>query len=389
MISIRSRARQLSLSAAGILILVLFVGPVFVPQELRADAASRIANLAQYFNSTLSDAWHSAFTSRGSEHHASAPADENRSHSHAGAPVIPAEGEAYLAAADSESLIGIKGLEPGSFIAGTASNSGAGLLSEILKDDNPGSLGGFAAFETDSAAGNGPGSGGAGDRLSGGTGGPAGDAGSASAARPSSASAARPSSGKGTQTGSVTSDNLSSEGTRRPKDAKPDVQKDRITELGDSSIPAYSVSGGSWEQVASSESLNAFLSNNPATGDWRGGPRDELGTNALDPTNPNVVGQLLNVSDHPLQGEDHTGSGFQNEVNGGTHSEDGGGKVPEFQPTSDNHPHVGDRGPLDKPGKISDSDSGSVSSVPEPGSWVLLSLGLGVTILWRTFRPAR
>src|SRR5258708_7426633 len=136
MTGIRSRVCQLSLSAAGILILVLFVGLAFVPQELRANAVSRIAGVAQYFDTTLSDAWHAAFTSKGSEPRASAPKDHNGGGSHAGAPAILPGGETHLSAAARESLIDINGIEPGAFSigAGAGSNSTGGLLGDILKD---------------------------------------------------------------------------------------------------------------------------------------------------------------------------------------------------------------------------------------------------------------
>ena len=104
---IRSRSRQLSLSIAGILALILLLGLVFVPQELGADAASRFADLAQYFDKTLSGAWHSAFMSRGSAHSASVSASQSGGGSHTGAPAILTGGETRLSAAANDSLINI------------------------------------------------------------------------------------------------------------------------------------------------------------------------------------------------------------------------------------------------------------------------------------------
>jgi len=77
--------------------LVLLVGPTFVPQALRADAASRIADFAQYFDTALLNAWHSAVASRGSEHRASDSVTHTGSDSHAGALSALMVGEARMA----------------------------------------------------------------------------------------------------------------------------------------------------------------------------------------------------------------------------------------------------------------------------------------------------
>jgi len=125
--------------------------------------------------------------------------------------------------------------------------------------------------------------------------------------------------------------------------------------------------------------LNGLLRNNLGTDDWSGGLGDGSGENALDPTNGNLDGQLLHGLDHPLHGEEHGGSGFQNEVDGGTHAEDGGGHLPEFENTPDGGGQTEDHSPFNRP-PVTEPDPGPVSSVPEPGSLVLLSLGLGVAL---------
>ena len=56
MTGIRFRASQLSLSVTGILAVVLVIGTAWVPQQLRADMASRIVGLTQYFDATVAGA---------------------------------------------------------------------------------------------------------------------------------------------------------------------------------------------------------------------------------------------------------------------------------------------------------------------------------------------
>ena len=433
---------QVSLSIAGILALGLVVVPAFVPQELRADAASRLGGLAQYFDTMLSDAWHSAFTEQGSDHRAGVSASHSGSGSHSGAMPVLTGGEAHPSAAASESPIDISSLELGSFNAGygAGSNSINGLLRDLLKDDNLGTSGGFEAFAGGSGGGNTlAGFGGDGDRYSGGIGGSStGGAGRASPTRSSSskgslagsaASRSRNSDGtvrvtdvkpdahqdrvtglgnyivsvnndagasgeqvaaiesltnKGSPAGSAASRSQNSEGTVRVTDVKSNAHQDRVTGLGNDSVSVHAA-GASWEQVASGQFL---LSNEPGVSNWIGGPLGGGARDALDPTNGDVVGQTLNGLDHPFQGDDQLGSVFQNEVNGSANSDGGDGHLLDFKNVPDHDPQAEDHGALNKT-VVTEPGSGPVSGVPEPGSLALLSLGLGALILWGKFQSAR
>jgi len=94
------------------------------------------------------------------------------------------------------------------------------------------------------------------------------------------------------------------------------------------------------------------------------------------------VSLLLSGLDQPLQGEDARASVIENESNGGAASGGGDGKILDFNDTPASDGHREDQGGLlDKPVDL-------ISSVPEPGSLALLSLGLGAIILWRQFRSA-
>ena len=433
---------HVSLSIAGILALGLVVVPAFVPQELRADAASRLGGLAQYFDTMLSDAWHSAFTEQGSDHRAGVSASHSGGGSHSGAMPVLTGGEAHPSAAASESPIDISSLELGSFNAGygAGSNSINGLLRDLLKDDNLGTSGGFEAFAGGSGGGNTlAGFGGDGDRYSGGIGGSStGGAGRASPTRSSSskgslagsaASRSRNSDGtvrvtdvkpdahqdrvtglgndivsvnndagasgeqvaaiesltnKGSPAGSAASRSQNSEGTVLVTDVKPDAHQDRVTGLGNDSVSVHAA-GASWEQVASGQFL---LSNEPGVSNWIGGPLGGGTRDALDPTNGDVVGQTLNGLDHPFQGDDQLGSVFQNEVNGSANSDGGDGHLLDFKNVPDHDPQAEDHGALNKT-VVTEPGSGPVSGVPEPGSLALLSLGLGALILWGKFQSAR
>ena len=431
---------DVSLSIAGILALGLVVVPAFVPQELRADAASRLGGLAQYFDTMLSDAWHSAFTEQGSDHRAGVSASHSGSGSHSGAMPVLTGGEAHPSAAASESPIDISSLELGSFNAGygAGSNSINGLLRDLLKDDNLGTSGGFEAFAGGSGGGNTlAGFGGDGDRYSGGIGGSStGGAGRASPTRSSSskgslagsaASRSRNSDGtvrvtdvkpdahqdrvtglgnyivsvnndagasgeqvaaiesltnKGSPAGSAASRSQNSAGTVRVTDVKSNAHQDRVTGLGNDSVSVHAA-GASWEQVASGQFL---LSNEPGVSNWIGGPLGGGARDALDPTNGDVVGQTLNGLDHPFQGDDQLGSVFQNEVNGSANSDGGDGHLLDFKNEPD--PQAEDHGAFNKT-VVTEPDSGPVSGVQEPGSLALLSLGLGALILWGKFQSAR
>jgi hypothetical protein len=336
-----NRARQVSLSLAGVLLLLLLLGPA-VPQELRAEAGSRLANLAQYLDTSLTDAWYSAFAAKGSDHRAGVSGNHNGSGSqHIGASRILTGGEAHPSVDASESLVDFDA----SFGAGSESNSTDGGLSDMLQSDmlqdvNPGG-GGFGALAGSSASGNG--SGGTGHQQSSGMGGSAGGAAPAGASRSSS------------------STHSSSARSRK---------SDRTNAHGRVTGGVYNVADSSWNQPGPNESPNAL---EPGGAAWSGAGNDPF------PTNGDVAG----LNGHPPQGEGGTvfpnGPVYQNEGNGGN-GHLGPPKLPD--------PHTGDQGSFNQP-PVTEPDSGPVSSVPEPGSLVLMSLGLAAVILWGKFRPAR
>ena len=379
--NIRSRSRQLSLSLAALLVLLLLIGPAFVPQALRADAASRIADFAQYFDTALLNAWHSAVASRGSEHRASDSVTHTGSDSHAGALSALMVGEAPSAAADQDFT------DIGSISTDSASNSMASLLGDILKDGNKGTRGNFGAFARGSGGGNAPtGSGGNANR-SGGAGASTGGGG------------AHSSSGKSTQADSASSDKRKSEGTPSLTDLKPDAHQDRVTEPGNGSVSVYNVASASWKQAASSEPFNGLSSGGPVANNWSGGHHDDDSISAHGPANGDPVGQSLNGPNHPPQGvpsDDHHASGFQNEISDGGDSDGGEGHLVDSKGTTDNDSQTEDHGPFNNPivtdtdpgnnPVVTEPDPGPLSSVPEPGSLVLLSLGLGAVILRDKFR---
>src|SRR5678815_3266844 len=146
-----NRARQVSLSLAGVPLLLLLLGPA-VPQELRAEAGSRLANLAQYLDTSLTDAWHSAFAAERSNHRASVSVNNSGTGSqHIGASrtLTLTEGEARASVDASESPD-----FDASFGASSDSNSTDRGLGDMLQDGN---LGGseFGALAGSSASGNG------------------------------------------------------------------------------------------------------------------------------------------------------------------------------------------------------------------------------------------
>jgi hypothetical protein len=214
----------------------------------------------------------------------------------------------------------------------------ASLLSDILKDGNPGSRGNFGGVAGGSGGGNAPAGSGGNANRSGGAGASTGGGG------------AHSSSGKGAQAAAAASDSRNSEGN---------AHQDRVTGNGFDSV--YGVAGASWKQAASSEPFNGLSSDGSGANNWSGGRHDEDSVNALDPANGDPVGQLLNGPDHPPQG----GSGSQNEISNGANSDGSDGHL------------------------LDSTDSGPLSSIPEPGSLVLLSLGLGAIMLRDKFRSAR
>jgi hypothetical protein len=339
-----NRARQISLSLAGILALLLLLGPA-VPQELRAEAGSRLANLAQYLDSSLTDAWYSAFAAQGSDHRASVSGNNIGSGSqHIGASRLLTGGEAHPSVDASESLVDFDA----SFGAGSESNATDRGLSDMLQDGNLGGSGGFGAFAGSSASGNG--SGGSGHQQSAGAGGSAGGAAPAGASRSSS----------GTHSSSA----------RSPKSERAsrltNAHQGRVTGTGNGFASVYDIADASWNQLGPNESLNAL---EPGGAAWSG---SGAGNDPF-PTNGDGVG----LNGHPPQGDG--GSVSQNEGNGGN-----GHLGPPNLPD----PHTGDQGSFNQP-LATEPDSGPISGVPEPGSLVLLSLGLGAVILWGKLRPAR
>src|SRR5260221_6503101 len=140
MTGIHSRARKSSLSVTGILAVILFVGQVCVPRELRAGAASRIVSLVEELDAALADAWQLAFPARGSDHAAAASASHKDGALHSGAQLVLTGAEALRSGATGAGTIDANGFGTGSFMgsfgAGSAPKSMAGLLSDILKEDN-------------------------------------------------------------------------------------------------------------------------------------------------------------------------------------------------------------------------------------------------------------
>ena len=107
----------------------------------------------------------------------------------------------------------------------------------------------------------------------------------------------------------------------------------------------------------------------------------------LDPPDGDLVGQLLHclagpVQHHPVQDQDTGTSVVENERDGESSGGDGR-RVDSSHPPAD--PHGDDRGPGDNPLTAPASETGLVSSVPEPQSLSLLSLGPVAIILWRKF----
>src|SRR5438094_101331 len=160
---------QVSLSIAGILALGLVVVPAFVPQELRADAASRFAGLAQYFDTMLSDAWRSAFTEQGSDHRAGVSASHSGSGSHSGAMPVLTGGEAHPSAAarsrNSDGTVSVTDVKPdahqdrvtglGNYIVSANNDAGASgeQVAAIEFLSSKGSPAGSAASRSGNSAG--------------------------------------------------------------------------------------------------------------------------------------------------------------------------------------------------------------------------------------------
>ena len=329
-----NRARQVSLSLAGILLLLLLLGPA-VPQELRADAGSRLANLAQYLDSSLTDAWYSAFSTQRSDHSESVAGNNRASSSqHIGASRILTGSETRASVDASESLVDFTS----SFDAGSESNARDRAFSDMLQDGNPGG-GGSGAYAGSSASRNG--SGGAGHQQSAGMGGSAGGAAPGGAWRSSS----------GTRSSSARSRNAE----------RTVAHQGQVTGTGAGSAAVFDTA--SWNQPNGSQ--NAL---EPGGAAWSGG----AGNDPF-PTNGDVAG----LNGHPPQGDG--GSVFQNGGSGGN-----GHVGPPNLPD----PRTGDPGSFNQP-PVTETDPGPVSAVPEPGSLVLLSLGLVAVILWGKLRPAR
>ena len=336
-----NRARQVSLSLAGVLLLLLLLGPA-IPQELRADAGSRLANLAQYLDASLTDAWYSAFAAQRPDHSASVSGNNSGGSSqHIGASRTLTGGETHGSVDANESLVDFNS----SFDPDSESSSRDRAFSDMLQDGNPGG-GGFGALAGSSASGNG--SGGTGHQQSSGMGGSAGGAALAGASRSSS--------------------NTHSSSARSRKS---DRTNGRVTGAGNSSAAVYNVADSSWNQLGPNGSPNAL---EPGGAAWSGG----AGNDPF-PTNGDVAG----LNGHPAQGDGGSvfpsGPVYQNEGNGGN-----GHLGPPNLPDS----HTGGQGTFNQP-PVTEPDPGSISGVPEPGSLVLLSLGLVAVILWGKVRPAR
>lgn len=416
---IRMCKGPLTLSACGILVVVLLVGTAFIPRQLRADGARRIAGLARYVDTTLAHAWLSAFPSSGSNDLARVFAKPKDGGLHPDSPLAFAGFALPFLTAASPSLIDINGFGPSSYNAeyGTVSstNSMATLLKDILKNDSVGAGGGFEAWASNPA-----GSGGAFDLSFGG-------------ARVSSGGAAlvgllhSTSSSDGALSSTLGLDG-NAEGMFDLTDANPDAHnlyssahQGPVAGLGNDRVSAYDAANASGKPVASSGSPSGRLSDEPAVNlggfvsDAVGASRSQVASNespnglfgneagashsnnrphvvggadtTLDPTTADLVQQLLGRSEYRLQGDGFGRPVFQNEIKSGADSVDWDEQVLDFADTRGNGPLLKNQGLRDGPITLA-ADSGRVSSVAEPRSLALLSVGLGAIILWRKFRSA-
>jgi len=387
---IRYNARQLSLSVAGILVLIVVVAPVCVPQEVRKVAASRIMGLAHLVDSSLNDAWRSAGAARGLDRLVGAALkhDGNGTRSIALTAVE----------ASPPTFVGAGPMDIGSFrqdssnagdgVGGSASDSMRGLLNDMLREDSQGTGGGLEAFARSFARGGNSRAGSgmdanlySGDAWFAGGSGSAGVSGSSSTMSSLRAAASEDSANR-----------------LGVDDVGPNVHhvhRTRPSGLGKSFMSVYDGARSASKEVASSDSETGLVRDGVADRDWIAGIPNGVFDQTLDstpadldPTGGDLVGQLLHClagpvqHHHPVQDQDTGTSVVENERDGESSGGDGR-RVDSSNPPAD--PQGDDRGPGDNPLTAPASETGLVSSVPEPQSLSLLSLGLVAIILWRKF----
>jgi hypothetical protein len=239
--------------------------------------------------------------------------------------------------------------------AGAARNSIASLMGDTPTNDNLG-IGEdhdmFAGDRNDSS-----GSRDAADSLASGTG--------SSDNRTESAAVSRSSSNAGAPPGSALSNSENSGSRLDIAHAKPDANQDQVAGLGGGFLAVYGVAS---REVASRGPSNGLVGAGPsASGSTAGG----ITGDALGATTGNFTGQPPNG---PLQ------------ANGPAGSEGGDPGPPSDLNGAGANPPV-DQGSGGGLGITPVPSTGPVAAVPEPRSFVLLSLGLGGILLWRKFRP--